>query len=389
MNLEAARLSPDSGGAELDARPVVELSRGGLSGGMIAAGGALFAVLLFLWLNQQRMDRQQVASEVTSRTQGTLIASPPELLVPVTGPMVYRAPIDERQPDRPPLITYPPARTNVSPPRDATPALAPQSSEQGAIFGYPIQPSPEFPAGAGEQGGEASLASPPAMSRGNEAPAIVLSNRSTSEWTANSTEAKLSGPTRPIADGKTAAVGFSPIGDPSSVIVSGTMIDAVLETPLDTARGGVARAIVSRDVRSFDGKRVLVPRGSRLVGEIGGESEAGGRLFLTWKALMLPNGTSLAIDSPAADSSGEAGIAGRSGSVARAIGGMLRTVVDVGATIIGARRGGIIYAPATASAGQLVRRRPAPRITVDAGAKVAVVVAKTLDFSEAANATGQ
>lgn len=385
MNLETAQLSPDTVATELDARPIVELSRGGLAGGTIAAGGALLAVLLFLWLNQERLDRQQGAGEFARQTPGAMIAAPPELVVPGLGAMTDRETIGAPIPIRSPLITYPPARTDTGVSQEPSPSLVPRPFEQEAIFGPTTHHPSEIPPGI-EPIGDAPAAFPPAMTAGNEAPAIVLSSRATSDWTANALEERSAGRARPAAGGKETVVGLRSIGDPSSVIATGTMIDAVLETPLDTARGGVARAIVSRDVRSFDGKRVLVPRGSRLVGEIGGDSDAGRRVFLIWKTLLLPNGSSLAIDSPAADSSGAVGIAGRSGSIGRAIGGLLRTVVDVGATFIGARRGGIIYAPATASAGQLVGPRPAPRITVDAGAKIAVVVAKTLDFSDAANA---
>ena len=387
MNLETAKLSLDTGPTELDARPIVELSRGGLAGGVIAAGGALFAVLLFLWLNQQRLDRRQGASEFTGRTPGAMIASPPELVVPGLAAMTDRETISAPLPIRPATITYLPARTDIGASREPSPPLNSRPYGQGAIFGPTTNQATEVPTPGIEPIGDAPAVFPPTMTAGNEAPAIVHSSRATSDWTANAPEERSARRAGPAAGGKEAVVGLRSIGDPSSVIATGTMIDAVLETPLDTARGGVARAIVSRDVRSFDGKRVLVPRGSRLVGEIGGDSDAGRRVFLIWKTLLLPNGSSIAIDSPAADSSGAVGIAGRSGSIGRAIGGLLRTVVDVGATFIGARRGGIIYAPATASAGQLVGPPPAPRITVDAGAKIAVVVAKTLDFSAAANAT--
>ena len=40
-----------------------------------------------------------------------------------------------------------------------------------------------------------------------------------------------------------------------------------LETAIDSSRPGFARALVSRDVRSYDGSRILIPRGSRLLGE--------------------------------------------------------------------------------------------------------------------------
>ena len=386
MNLETPRLSPDIDGTESDARPVVDLPRSGVPGAAIAAGGAILALSLFLWLNQQRLDRQQGASGGEDRSPGAMIASPPELLLPGAATVSYSQPVEQPRPGQPPLITYSPVRSVVSPSRTPSPPAPTHTYGPVSDFSSPLQPPPTFSRPGADPVGVEPVASPPPPVPASDAPAIVLSNGSTSNWTADTAAGQVSGSARPAAEGaKPAVTGLRPIGDPSTVIASGTMIDAVLETPLDTARGGVARAIVSRDVRSFDGSRVLVPRGSRLVGEIGGDAKAGRRVFLIWKTLLLPDGSSIAIDSPAADASGEAGIAGRSGSVGRAIGGLLRTAIDVGATVIGARRGGFIYAPATASAARLAGGPTAPRVTVAAGAKIAVVVAKTLDFSTSGN----
>ena len=51
------------------------------------------------------------------------------------------------------------------------------------------------------------------------------------------------------------------------IIAQGAVIPAVLETAINSDLPGYVRAVVSRDVSSFDGKNVLVPRGSRLVGQ--------------------------------------------------------------------------------------------------------------------------
>ena len=49
-----------------------------------------------------------------------------------------------------------------------------------------------------------------------------------------------------------------------TTVPQGTLIPAVLESALDTTPAGPVRALVSRDVRGFDGPRVFVPRSSRL-----------------------------------------------------------------------------------------------------------------------------
>src|SRR5690606_30718959 len=55
--------------------------------------------------------------------------------------------------------------------------------------------------------------------------------------------------------------------DPKTTVTQGTMIPAVLETAINTDVPGYVRAVVSDDVRSFDGTRLLVPRSSRLIGQ--------------------------------------------------------------------------------------------------------------------------
>jgi len=139
---------------------------------------------------------------------------------------------------------------------------------------------------------------------------------------------------------------------------------------------------VSKAVKSFDGSRILVPRGAKLVGEIKGAGQ-GSRLLVQWNQLILPSGVSLDINSPGADASGGAGLDARShGGVGNFIGGLLQSAIGVGAAIAGARAGPVYYAvPVTGQAAQLVPRNSGKRYTVAAGAQINVVVARTLDFS--------
>ncbi|MFO6448959.1 TrbI/VirB10 family protein, partial [Erythrobacter sp. NE805] len=55
--------------------------------------------------------------------------------------------------------------------------------------------------------------------------------------------------------------------NPSTTVTEGTLIPAILETGINTDVPGYVRAVVSQDVKSFDGKRVLIPRSSRLIGQ--------------------------------------------------------------------------------------------------------------------------
>src|SRR5690606_4191868 len=98
----------------------------------------------------------------------------------------------------------------------------------------------------------------------------------------------------------------------STTVPQGTLIPAVLETAIDSTRPGLARAIVSRDIRGFDGRQILIPRGSRLIGEYRSEAQPGQRRALVnWLRLVRPDGVTIAIGSPAADPVGRGGIRAR------------------------------------------------------------------------------
>ena len=56
------------------------------------------------------------------------------------------------------------------------------------------------------------------------------------------------------------------IVNPANTVIQGTMIQAVLETAIDSSLAGQVRAMVSEDVHAYDGSRILIPRGARLIG---------------------------------------------------------------------------------------------------------------------------
>jgi type IV secretion system protein VirB10 len=171
----------------------------------------------------------------------------------------------------------------------------------------------------------------------------------------------------------------------------GTLIQAVLETPIDTAKPGLARAIVSRDARGFDGRQVLVPRGSRLTGEYQSDARAGQKkVLINWTQLIRPDGSVIRLDSPAADALGGAGVPGRTSglSLGRLAQGVLRTALAVGTGVASwSGRGSVIVGlpgaqltNAVGGAGGKGRQR---RITVKQGTMFNVFVARNLDFSAA------
>lgn len=180
-----------------------------------------------------------------------------------------------------------------------------------------------------------------------------------------------------------------PLQNPASTVPQGTLIPGVLETALDSTRAGQARALVSRDVRGFDGTTILIPRGSRLYGDYQADVKPGqNRALIQWTRLVRPDGATIALDSPSADPLGRAGVKGKVDShfFARFGGAILQSVLNIG-TNVAARSisdGSVIVAlPGSAGAavgGGLSQDIP-PTLKVKPGARVSVFVARDLDFT--------
>ena len=103
----------------------------------------------------------------------------------------------------------------------------------------------------------------------------------------------------------------SQMRDLGRTVPQGAVIAAVLETAINSDLPGSVRAVVSRDVRSFDGSRVLIPRGSKLVGQYKSAAAAGQtRAFVVWSRIISPSGVTIDVGSPATDRLGRGGLDG-------------------------------------------------------------------------------
>lgn len=183
------------------------------------------------------------------------------------------------------------------------------------------------------------------------------------------------------------------MGDPTSTVVQGTILPAVLETAVNSDLPGYARAIVSRDVRSFDGNQVLIPRGSRLVGQYKSGLAAGqSRAYIMWTRLVRPDGVSVQLGSPAMDAGGEIGLPGEVNRHfwQRFGASMLLTVVSGLASASGDGSSLVIASGGQSAAGVALESngKIPPTIRVPLGTPIQVFVARDLDFSGfAASAT--
>jgi type IV secretion system protein VirB10 len=181
-----------------------------------------------------------------------------------------------------------------------------------------------------------------------------------------------------------------PMASPAATVAQGTMMPAVLETAIDTDVPGFVRAVISRDVRSFDGSRVLVPRSSHVIGQYKSAPAQGqSRVYVLWTRLIRPDGVSIDLGSPTTDSSGRNGLGGQVNShFGKRFGAaiLLSTIGAAGQAIGGGGNTAVILAgPQNAMSGatQGSANIP-PTIRVAQGQPILIFTAHDLDFSSVA-----
>ena len=164
----------------------------------------------------------------------------------------------------------------------------------------------------------------------------------------------------------------------------------MLETAFNSSRAGFARAIVTRNVVGFDGTRVLIPRGSRLIGEYRSDATSGQkRALIIWTRLIRDDGATIAIGSPVTDPLGRGGVRAKVDShfFDRFSGAILQSALDVGVNVASrAANGSVFLALPNAfqsGGGQITQQQTiAPTLSVKAGTSISIFVARDLDFSD-------
>lgn len=189
--------------------------------------------------------------------------------------------------------------------------------------------------------------------------------------------------------GDNSSVRSTTLADPASTVIQGTLIPAVLETAIDTDIPGYVRAVVSQDVRSFDGSRVLIPRSSRLIGEYKAATQAGQRrAYLMWTRLVRPDGVSVALASPAADFSGQAGIGGQVNShfFSRFGSAILLSILGGASTLASGGASTVIVGGGQNAASAAIQQNGnrGPTIKVRQGEPIRVFTARDLIFNDGA-----
>jgi type IV secretion system protein VirB10 len=346
--------------ASQNAFPVVATQKTRRDSVGLAAGAAVALVLgaaTFMSLNSSR----HAPTAPAASTAVSTVSQGPQAL-PVPGPIAGR---QMAGPAAPPMQV----------PQAAPAPGAAHMPNTVAVPGMPPASSPVLVYDGGASPTMTAMAGPNTPRDADGAPAMLAG-----------TGTNLRGGA--IADN--ASVRATRLADPASTVVQGTLIPAVLETAIDTDVPGYVRAVVSQDVRSFDGSRVLIPRSSRLIGEYKAASQAGQRrAYLMWTRLVRPDGVSIALASPAADFTGQAGIGGQVNShfFSRFGSAILLSILGGASTLATGGAGTVIVGGAgqsAASAAIQSNGNRGPTIKVQQGQPVRVFTARDLIFSDGA-----
>lgn len=364
-----------------DARPAVAAARarGGL---WLTVGGAgALAVLAFFWLATNRDHRVEdgaLPSSGTVAARETVASAPPPTDLALEEAAGRGGQVALATPAPPPVFSAPPPVGPAPPPAvlmggpvpngrsptlvvdfaatDAT--AAPPSNSAGA----PANPPP-----AGAQAGAARPGAPGGQGlNGDE----QFANRVSAQEPEHAQATQLH--------------------HRATLIPQGTTITGVLETALNSDLPGYTRAVVSRDVRGFDGSEILIPRGSRVIGEYKSAAAQGQtRAFVIWTRVIRPDGVSIQIASSGTDPLGRAGLSGKVDThfFQRFSGAILLSVLDAGVQNLANRNNntsiviGSSGDAATASLSALVPPAIPPTIQVKQGSAIRIFVARDLDFS--------
>jgi type IV secretion system protein VirB10 len=343
-------------------RPTVRLPSKGIPPVVLAICSLMLGLLLFIVLNERRTRQSEPSvQERPADNAASAWTAPPPLYVPPV-PQSDVVPTTERE-TQPTALPAPPAMPAPAIHNAVTPP-PPTSQPVPQVIVAPVVPQ-----------------APPRASSGS--PLVIDTGAATSPSdSSGSSEQAIS------------RMRASAFANRSTTVPQGYLIPAVLETGFDSTKPGFARAIVSRDVRGFDGKNVLIPRGSRLIGEYkSATGQSQNRAGITWTRLIRPDGMTIVMDSPAVDTQGRIGVPASVNShfFAKLGDALLQTTFGIGQALAGRAVTGpvvVLSGNTTTAASQVVAPRSdyTPTLKVAPGKSISVFVAHDLDFSAAAAA---
>lgn len=97
--------------------------------------------------------------------------------------------------------------------------------------------------------------------------------------------------------------------NPDTLLMQGTIIRCVLQTRIISDIPGFSSCIVTDPVYSFDGKHMLLPKGSKVLGQYD-TGPIGSRIAVVWNRIVTPTGINVTMSSPGIDNLGGSGLPG-------------------------------------------------------------------------------
>ncbi|MGN2246192.1 TrbI/VirB10 family protein [Frateuria sp. GZRR35] len=349
----------DSGAPQLKSNELRRVNRRALM--ML---GTAVALLLFVsyWMISSATSRHEPSKPREERV--TVADAPPALALP---------PAHRPEPEPIPLARQP-----------ALPPLPPQPTVQPAqapLAYAPREPTLVERRIAGTSGSMANLSSAPAGARSPGIGGSLASSRATS------TQAK-------------------PLEHADALMQRGTYIRCVLETRIVTDVPGYTSCLVTEPVYSFNGRKLLLPKGSKVLGAYS-SGPKGRRVAVVWDRIITPTGIDVDMSSkpsPGIDNLGGAGLPGHydahwGNRISAAL--LISMLSDAfkyeaaehGPTTSSIAAGGVVVQePFESNTARTVQNladmavreaanRP-PTVTINQGTVIYVYVARDVDFSD-------
>lgn len=97
------------------------------------------------------------------------------------------------------------------------------------------------------------------------------------------------------------------IRNPDVLMVRGTYLRCILETRIITDIPGYTSCVLTEPVYSINGRSLLLPKGSKLLGRYQTQAKPIPRVAVVWDRITTPNGIDVTMQSPGIDNLGGAG----------------------------------------------------------------------------------
>lgn len=97
------------------------------------------------------------------------------------------------------------------------------------------------------------------------------------------------------------------LSNPSALLIRGTYLRCVLESRIITDVPGYTSCILTEPVYSVNGKQLLLPKGSKILGKYKRPEDGVARVEVIWDRVVTPTGLDVTMASPGVDGLGGAG----------------------------------------------------------------------------------